>query len=230
MNTRLPIAALVCVLATPCVRAETLYVIEQLYVTVNSAADGSGERVGQIKSGDQVELLERQDEQAHVQLASGESGWVKASYLSAEPPMREQLNARNQEVEKLRKEKTQLEADLASAKSAVTAAQASAKDAAKAAQNAAQTAVASAKKAAPMASTPPPAAPPVPAAAMDAAPADSAARTAPPLFEDQPLMPARPSWLLALGSSGIALIVGFALGWRMLDRRIRAKYGGLRIY
>jgi hypothetical protein len=229
LNTRAWIAALVCIAAIPCVRAETLYVIEQLYVTVNSAPDGSGERVGQIKSGDSVELIERQDEQAHVQLASGESGWVKASYLSADPPMREQLDARNEEVARLRKEKTQLETDLANAKSAVAAAQASAKDATKAAQSAAQTAAANSKKAAPVVSTPAPVAPPV-TAAMDAAPADSAARTAPPLFEDQPLMPARPSWLLAIGSAGIALVVGFALGWRMLDRRIRAKYGGLRIY
>ena len=37
--------------------AESLYVIEQLVVSVNSAADGSGERVGQIKSGDQVEMI-----------------------------------------------------------------------------------------------------------------------------------------------------------------------------
>ena len=29
---------------------------------------------------------------------------------------------------------------------------------------------------------------------------------------------------------GLALIAGFVLGWRMLDRRIRRKYGGLRIY
>jgi hypothetical protein len=44
------------------------------------------------------------------------------------------------------------------------------------------------------------------------------------------MMPTRPTWLWALGSSLVALVIGFALGWRMLDRRIRAKYGGLRIY
>jgi hypothetical protein len=44
------------------------------------------------------------------------------------------------------------------------------------------------------------------------------------------MMPSRPSWLLASGSAGIALVAGFVLGWRMLDRKIRAKYGGLRIY
>jgi len=28
----------------------------------------------------------------------------------------------------------------------------------------------------------------------------------------------------------VSLGAGFALGWWVLDRRIRAKYGGLRIY
>ena len=45
-----------------------------------------------------------------------------------------------------------------------------------------------------------------------------------PLFEMQP------SWKWVIGAALVALIVGFALGWRTLDRRIRKKYGGLKIY
>jgi hypothetical protein len=45
-----------------------------------------------------------------------------------------------------------------------------------------------------------------------------------------PEAPARPAWHWALGSFVIALASGFALGWQALDRRIRRKYGGLRIY
>jgi hypothetical protein len=41
---------------------------------------------------------------------------------------------------------------------------------------------------------------------------------------------ARPSWLWTGVAALIALAIGFGLGWRVLDRRIRAKYGGLRIY
>jgi hypothetical protein len=37
-------------------------------------------------------------------------------------------------------------------------------------------------------------------------------------------------WPLILGDAAAALALGFALGWRTLDRRIRRKYGGLRIY
>jgi hypothetical protein len=37
-------------------------------------------------------------------------------------------------------------------------------------------------------------------------------------------------WAWASGCSLIALALGFLLGWRALDRRIRRKYGGLKIY
>jgi hypothetical protein len=43
-------------------------------------------------------------------------------------------------------------------------------------------------------------------------------------------MPSRPSWLVAITVSLLTLVAGFVLGWRVLDKRIRAKYGGLRIY
>ena len=52
----------------------------------------------------------------------------------------------------------------------------------------------------------------------------------PPYFMTPPDSPARPVWHWALGSFVVALGLGFALGWQMLDRRIRRKYGGLRIY
>lgn len=50
------------------------------------------------------------------------------------------------------------------------------------------------------------------------------------LFSSVPLFDAQPSWKWVIGASLVALIVGFALGWRTLDRRIRKKYGGLKIY
>ncbi len=52
----------------------------------------------------------------------------------------------------------------------------------------------------------------------------------PSYFMTPPDEPARPAWHWALGSFVIALALGFALGWYALDRRIRRKYGGLRIY
>lgn len=214
MSTRawLPALALAC--GAPCLHAETVYVVEQLYVTVTSEPDGSGERVGQIKSGDKLELLERQDDQAHVRLSTGMEGWVKTSYLSPDLPLKLQLSARTEELEKIRKEKTQLEADLGAARKSAASA------AAAASSSKASTPVPGPAASAPL-PTPEPAVP---------SSAESETRTSPPLFENKPMMPARPTWLATVASVLVALGVGFAAGWRMLDRRIRAKYGGLRIY
>jgi hypothetical protein len=203
-------------LSAPVARAETLYVIEQLVVSVNATADGTGDRVGQIKSGDSVELIERQDEQAHIRLPSGQEGWVKGSYLSASLPLHQQLAARTEELEKVRKEKAQLETDLAAAKKAASAAAAAAKTPPPAA------AAPAPAPPAPVIETPPP--------TTAGSAAESASPGAPPLFPESTLMPSRPSWLWAVGCSIVSLGIGFALGWRLLDRRIRAKYGGLRIY
>jgi len=205
-------------------QTETLYVIEQLVVSVSATADGSGERVAQIHSGDRVEVLERQGDQARVRLPSGEEGWVRSSYLSSAPPVREQLKARTDELEKLKQEKSKLEADLASARKAASAAAATA-----AASVPAQTTAAAD---APTASAPSSAtfeAGQSESGATDAAPTDMPPSN-PPLFSDEGMMPSRPTWIVALVAAAVALGVGFALGWRMLDRRIRAKYGGLRIY
>jgi SH3-like domain-containing protein len=202
---------------------ETRYVIEQLVVTVSSEPEGAGERVDQIKSGDRVEVLERQDEHSHVRLSSGREGWVRSSYLSSAPPMREQLKARTEELEKLRAEKSKVEAELANARKA---------------------AAASAAAASAATATPPPAAGSAPAPASNdlastspsgdsavfAASSDSGPPSNPPMFASDGGMPSRPSWIAAITLTVLALAAGFALGWRVLDKRIRAKYGGLRIY
>jgi hypothetical protein len=195
-------------------QAETQYVVEQLFVTVNEQADGSGERVDQIKSGDRVEVLDRQDEQTHVRLPSGKEGWVKSSYLSTTAPMRDQLKARTDELEKVRAEKTRLETELAGTKKAATAAAA-----------AASSVPAVVPPPATVSESPSASGAPGAVAASEAPPPSN-----PPMFADSGVMPSRPSWLAALAVSLLTLAAGFALGWRVLDKRIRAKYGGLRIY
>jgi hypothetical protein len=62
-------------------------------------------------------------------------------------------------------------------------------------------------------------------------PGAAASASDPPAPAVDPSAPMwRPIWQWALGCCLLGLIGGFALGWRMLDRRIRRKYGGLRIY
>jgi hypothetical protein len=166
--------------------AEPLYVVEQVVVSLNSAADGSGERVAAVKSGDRVELIERAGDSDHVRLADGRQGWLKALYLSADEPLRPRLARSDAEVTRLQAQMSSLEAQLA-------AAQALRRPAAAAAEEA----------------------PAAPVSALFAVPEVGAPGR---------LWP----WVLTGVAAGLA--TGFALGWRVLDRRIRAKYGGLRIY
>jgi hypothetical protein len=190
---------LLAALATaPNVHAETLYVIDQLVVSVNSAPDATGERVATLKSGDAVEVLDRQGDQVRVQLAIGTAGWVRKSYLSAEEPLQQRLTERAAEVDKLKQDVARLEGQLAAAR-----AEAHGKP------EGAQTNMS------PGAPAPAPVEP-------------SAAE--PSYFMTPPETAAHPAWHWALGSFVIALGLGFALGWQVLDRRIRRKYGGLRIY
>jgi hypothetical protein len=71
----------------------------------------------------------------------------------------------------------------------------------------------------------------------------SAARAAPTAISDSPPVPIhetvflrspdRPGatpWSLLIGLATVMLLVGFVAGWKTLDRRIRHKYGGLKIY
>jgi hypothetical protein len=122
-------------------------------------------------------------------------------------PLQHQLGARNEALERIRHEKAELEAALAAARREVEAANARAQGAS--AQSGADAAATGAMSA--------PTEPPV--------------TSHPPLFGGlrSRLIP-RPSWLWTGVAALVALGIGFGLGWRVLDRRIRAKYGGLRIY
>jgi len=188
---------LLCALAAPAARAETLYVVEQLVVNVNSAPDASGERIATVKSGEGVEALERVREQVHVKLAGGKDGWIRASYLSADEPLRPRLAERTAEVARLREDVSRMQAQLDAARSAVGAAPGGGAAAA-------------------------PAAP--------AAPAEDSASPPRALFAGATEEHPRRVWPWALGAALLAMCVGFALGALVLDRHIRRKYGGLRIY
>jgi Bacterial SH3 domain len=213
----------------PALRAETLYVIEQLVVNVNSAPDATGTRVSTIKSGDAVEVLERQGEQIHVHLGNGTEGWVRKSYLSQQEPLQHRLNERNAEVEKLKQDVARLQSEVAAANAAARgkpgAAAASTVGSntggtTRGAVNAGGTGGGSAATPASQTAPRPP----------DDDPTAPEPSHEPPYFMTPPDTPARPVWHWALGSFVVALGLGFVLGWYMLDRRIRRKYGGLRIY
>jgi hypothetical protein len=59
---------------------------------------------------------------------------------------------------------------------------------------------------------------------------ERAAAVPPPPEETAAAAPARSPWGWLAVTALLALAAGFLLGWRLLDRRIRRRYGGLRIY
>jgi hypothetical protein len=199
MKAAIWIAALATACATFNAHAEPMYVVETLIVNLTSEPGGSGDRVASIRSGDKVELIERQGDQSHVRLSSGAEGWVRSSYLTVDPPLRQRLDERTQELDKSRARVQQLEGELAQAQAKLVAA------------------------------TQPPAIEPArPAPQVNAAPPPP--ERSRPVFPDSDASSTRPNWRWVVLGSVISLIIGFALGWQSLDRRIRRKYGGLRIY
>jgi hypothetical protein len=219
---RAPLCVLALTLAAATARAEPIYVIEQLVVSVTSEPGADSERIGQVKSGDRLELLEREGDEAHVRLPSGKEGWLKASYLSNEEPLQHRLTERTAEVEQLKQEaQTQkqegeklkrdigrLESDLAAARVAHNAASAPAP-------------------------TPPPAVN-TPTQTVPPAVTETVSGSSAPIRETvflrSPERSGQTPWPWVLGTSVVMLLAGFVLGWKTLDRRIRQKYGGLRIY
>jgi SH3 domain-containing protein len=203
LTARAPAAPwlLLCALAAPAARAETLYVVEQLVVNVNSTPDASGERIAIVKSGERLEVIERVRDEVHVQLAGGKDGWIRASYLSGDEPLRPRLAERTAEVARLKEDVSRLQAQLDTARIPASAAASGG------------------------------AAPPASAPAAPAAPAeDSASAPQGALFAGAAQENPRRGWPWTLAAVLLALCVGFVLGALVLDRHIRRKYGGLRIY
>ena len=206
MTSRASLCLLALTLAAPAVRADPTYVIEQLVVSVTSTPDAEGERIGQVKSGDKLELIEREGEQTHVKLANGKDGWIKSSYLTAEPPLQTRLTERTAEVEKLKQEGDRLKQDGEKLRQE--------SDKLKQDVSRLESQLAASRVAHNATSDSPP--PPAPIHET--------------VFLREPQRSGESSWLFSLGISVVMLLVGFAVGWKTLDRRIRRKYGGLRIY
>ena len=66
--------------------AETVYVTDSLRLGLHAAADTSDRPFENLVSGTAVEVLERDSNFAHVRLADGREGWVKATFLVADKP------------------------------------------------------------------------------------------------------------------------------------------------
>jgi hypothetical protein len=218
MRTQFGTLAPLLLLAAATAGAEQLYVEDKLVLNVYSEAHQGGSRVATIETGDVVEALERVDNFVHVQLSDGREGWVGANYLSAQPPAIVKLKALQSssassaageppkaltdEIARLKKQNSTLQTELAELK----------------------------KKSS------------TPASSLGTSPVAAlpAALAAPPErldVEPAALPPAEPTiviersywwaWALAVIAAGGA---GFTAGYQTLGRRVRERFGGVKVY
>lgn len=94
---------------------QTLYVDDQLWITVRTAPNEQGERISVIPSGTQMTLLEHNDgdDYAKVELTSSDkTGWVLFRYLTDKPIAKLQLAAAEENTAKLQNRNDELKASL----------------------------------------------------------------------------------------------------------------------
>ncbi len=199
-----PIALLLAtVLLSAPLRAETRYVTEQLIVGVYSTPDLAGDRLVQLRSAEAVELLATEGEAAQIRTAEGVEGWMQASYLEADEPLATRLDALTAENDRLRKaQSSATRVDPKPLQKEIADLRAALDDANRRASE-----------------------------------LQAPAQRASPPADEEPVETVRPprndavrSTLLIVLVAAVALGAGFAWGYRTLDKRIRAKYGGLKVY
>ncbi|WP_129778051.1 SH3 domain-containing protein [Peristeroidobacter soli] len=188
---------------------EQRFVSDKLVLNVYAEATQGSERVATIQTGDTVEALERSGNQVRVRLEDGREGWVGANYLVSDAPaivrLRELQGQQTNPAPRVDKVSADEIAQLKKEKAALQG----------------QVSQLQARVAAPVSVPPPAQCPkavecPAPEAAIQAA---AFAGIAPD--------GGRVGWLIA-----IVLVAGvsFAGGYQMLARRLRKRFGGLKIY
>jgi uncharacterized protein YgiM (DUF1202 family) len=194
--------------------AGTAYVSDELVLGVYAEQNGQGQRLATLHSGANLETLGVSGEFTRVRLSDGTDGWVKSSYLTTQEPATARLKQLQDELDRsrattpalaeaaARSEVEQLKRELNDRQSELNAA--------RGALNA-PTAPASASAPGNSAS----------AAAQGAPAPDSAAGPAAAQGVHAWV------WVPALLA---ALACGFWLGYATLARRVRHKFGGIRVY
>jgi hypothetical protein len=202
--------------------AATAYVTDELVLGVYPEQSTQGTRLATLHSGASVETLAVSGEATEVRLPDGKVGWVKTSYLTTREPAVVRVKQLQDELDRsrattpelaeaaARSEVARLTRELAARQDAVRQ-DAVGKDAVgqdAVGQDAARPAAASGSAGGP-ASNP------------DGAAAVSAPRATQP--------PGVQLWLW-MGSVCAALGCGFWLGYAALARRVREKFGGIKVY
>ena len=197
IKTRLVLLMALCV--PQLALAETAYVTDNLRLGLHQAEDTSDRAFQTLESGQELEILSRTTNYAHVSLPDGTRGYVKAAYLVDEKPAKLIVAETQAEVDRLQAELTQLRQQFAAPSATISSLEQ-------------QLATVSAQ--------------------LDGSNAQVAELTESndELRRRQSQMQYSPPLVWVAGATAVCLIGGFILGLWWVDKRSRARHGGIRIY
>ena len=101
--------------------AETAYVTDNLRLGLHRAADTSDRAFRTLESGQELEILSRDRNYAHVQLPEGVQGYVKAAYLVFDKPAKLIVNETMAERDQLQAQLEQLRQQFAGPAATISA-------------------------------------------------------------------------------------------------------------
>lgn len=245
-----PLLLLPLLLAANNAFAETAYVTDQVSIAVFPAADLTGEPVERLLSGALVDVLQSAAGVAEIKTDAGNTGWMRSDFLTPDPPavvrlesaekeLQEAniaLDAADEKIARLEKEQTALEKKAAAAKNLgwMRAELDRARDKATAlekllASQQAETGEVD-RHAEALAQR---------IATLEAEKQDLQQRLAAALLinddvelvtEEAPAAASGHSFPWSAVALLLGLMVGFAAGYYWLDRRLRQRFGGVRLY
>ena len=179
--------------------AETAYVTDNLRLGLHQAADTSDRAFRTLDSGQELEILSRDRNYAHVSLPDGTEGYVKAAYLVDDKPAKLIVEETQAEVERLQAELEQLRRQFAGPAATISALEQ-------------ETSTLQSRL-------------------------DSSTTQVAELSEQNSDLRSRQSQMQyslplvwVVGAVAAFLVGGFWLGLAWVDRRSRARHGGIRIY
>jgi hypothetical protein len=192
-------------------RAAPAYVTDELVLGVYAEQNTQGQRLATLNSGASVETLSVSGESTQVRLPDGRTGWVKTTYLTSREPA----------IVRVKQLQDELDRNHATTPALAEAAERS-EVARLTRELAALRAEPSSLAAASPASTTSAAATAASMPETEAVPGGSKSTGDDRSFGPHPWV-----WVTTLC---IALACGFCLGYATLARRIRAKFGGFKVY
>ena len=223
MSTRAAPATPALLLALLAARAAaaTAYVSDELVLGVYAEQNSQGQRLATLHSGANVETLAVNGDFTQVRQNDGTTGWVKSAYLTTQVPATVRVKQLEEELDRVHATTPALaeaaaRSEVEQLKRALAAKQAELE----AARGAGAAPAADAADAAPATSTG--GAAPGGAGPEGGAQRSAAAQVVAPL--------SRPGWAWAAALAALALACGYWLGYSTLARRVRRKFGGIKVY